>query len=187
MATMFDFIQDIDFQILDFIQEHFRSYWGDRVMVFFTYLGSAVVWVIFCAILLLIRKTRRDGIVASCGLLTGVLVANVIIKNIVQRARPCWIRDGFPVLIKNPKDYSFPSGHTMAATVFTVIMIKKHPRLAFVLVPIALLIAFSRLYLYVHFPSDVLFSFVTGILVGLITFHFEDKIPFNRSHTPSGE
>ena len=177
---MLQAIQNIDFQILDWIQAHLQASFLDPVMAFFTYLGSSVTWIAVIAVLLLWKKTRKDALVSGIGLLGGVLFANVILKNLVARDRPCWIREGYPILISNPKDYAFPSGHTMAAVIFTVIMVRKHPKLAPVLVPVCLLIAFSRLYLYVHFPSDVLFSLVTGIPLGFLTLYIESRIRARR-------
>lgn len=177
---MLQAIQDLDFQILDFIQTHLRFSFLDPVMAFFTHLGSSVTWIAVIALLLFWKKTRKDALVSGLGLLGGVLFANVILKNLVARDRPCWIREGFPILIDNPQDYSFPSGHTMAAVIFTVVMIRKHPKLAPVLIPVCLLIAFSRLYLYVHFPSDVFFSLVTGIPLGFLTLYIENRIRARR-------
>lgn len=182
---MLDAIQRIDFQILDFIQAHFRCGFFDKVLPIYTILGDPLMFVFYCALLLAIKKTRKDGIVVTSGVLSGALICNVILKLLVRRDRPCWIRPDFPLLIKNPSDFSFPSGHTMAMTVFSTVLICRHPKLAWGVVPATLLLMFSRMYLYVHFPSDVLFSFAAGILVGLITVRFEEKIPFNRSHTPS--
>jgi len=178
---MFDAIQELDFRILDWIQLHLSCPVLDPVMVIFTYLGGAITWIILFAILLILRKTRKDALVSGCGVLSGLLVANVILKNVVRRARPCWIRPEITLLIDNPKDYSFPSGHTMAATIFTVIMIRKHPKLAFILVPYTFLIMFSRLYLYVHFPSDVLFSLAVGIILGLLTCFVEGRLKHQHS------
>ncbi len=177
---MFDAIQNLDFQILDWIQAHLRVSFLDPVMAFFTHLGSSVIWIAVIAVLLFWQKTRRDALVAGIGQLGGLLFANVILKNLIARDRPCWIREGYPVLVDNPKDYSFPSGHTMAAVIFTVIMVRKYPKLAPVMVPGCFLIAFSRLYLYVHFPSDVLFSLVTGIPLGLLTLYIESRIRARR-------
>ena len=174
-SDMWDAIQQLDFQVLDWIRANLRSPILDPVMVFFTHLGSSVTWVCLCIVLLFLPKTRKDAFVAGSGLLTGVLVANVILKNVVRRARPCWLRPDISLLISSPKDYSFPSGHTMAATIFTVIMVKKHPKLAFILIPVSLLIMFSRMYLYVHFPSDVLFSLVCGTVIGMLTCAIETK------------
>ena len=184
---MFDAITQIDFRILDYIQAHFRCGFFDRVLPIFTMFGDPLMFVLYCALLIVIRKTRKDGIVVTSAVLSGALICNVFLKLLVRRDRPCWIRPDFPLLIKNPSDYSFPSGHTMAMTAFSTVLIVRHPKLAWVLVPATFLLMFSRMYLYVHFPSDVLFSFVVGIIVGLITCRFEDKIPFNRSHKLSDE
>lgn len=169
-------IQNIDFQILDWIRLHCHTAVGDHVMVLISFLCDPLMWVLYLAVLLLIKKTRKDGIVATCGVLTGALFANVILKNLVGRSRPCWIRPEIPLLVSVPKDYSFPSGHTMATTIFTVIMVKRHPKLGFVLIPLLLLLMFSRLYLYVHFPSDVLFSLVTGTLIGIAVCLLEPRV-----------
>ena len=170
-----DAIQQFDLQILEWIRIHLQNGILDPLMVFFNYLGSAVTWIIFCILLLLIPKTRKDGLVATCGLLSGVLLANVILKNLIRRPRPCWLRPDIPLLVPSPSDYSFPSGHVMASTIFAVIMIRKHPKLASILIPANLLMVFSRMYLYVHFPSDVLFSLVTGTILGLLTCLAESK------------
>ena len=181
---MLQAIQDLDFQILDFIQTHLRVSFLDPVMAFFTHLGSSVTWIAVIALLLFYRRTRKDALVSGIGLLGGVIFANVILKHLIARDRPCWIREGYPVLIGNPTDYSFPSGHTMAAVIFTVVMVRKHPKLAPVLIPIACLIGFSRMYLYVHFPSDVLFSIATGIPLGFLTLYLEKRI--REKHSLSG-
>lgn len=171
-----DFIQNIDFQILDWIRANCHTVIGDRVMVVISTLCDPLMWCFYLVALLLIKKTRKDGITATCGVLTGALIVNVILKNLVARSRPCWIRPDIPLLVSVPTDYSFPSGHTMATTVFTVIMVIRHPKLGFFLIPLDLLLMFSRMYLYVHFPSDVLFSLVAGTIVGITTCILEPKV-----------
>lgn len=162
-------IQDIDFYILDFLQTMARSPFWDKFFAMFTAFGDPVMFLCYCGLLLGIKKTRRDGIMVTSGLLTGLLVGNVILKHLVQRARPCWIRPEVELLIKNPTDYSFPSGHTLSITIFAFILIYNHPKLAYALIPAALLLAYSRMYLYVHFPSDVLAGIVLGLAIGYLT------------------
>ncbi|MBP5491337.1 MAG: phosphatase PAP2 family protein [Clostridiales bacterium] len=169
-------IQNIDFYILDFLQLTARSPFWDKFLSFFTILGDPFMFVCYCAMLLVVKKTRKDGIMVTCGLLSGLLITNVILKNLVRRPRPCWLHPEVQLLIANPKDYSFPSGHTMAATVFTIILVHNHPKLAYGLIPAALLIIYSRLYLYVHFPSDVLAALILGVGVGLLTCYLEPKV-----------
>ncbi|MBO4687197.1 MAG: phosphatase PAP2 family protein [Clostridiales bacterium] len=172
---MLSTIQNIDFYILDFLQTMARSSFLDQFFAHYTSLGDPVMFICYAAILLIIKNTRRDGIMVSCGMLTGLLIGNGIIKHLVHRSRPCWLRPEVQLLIKNPSDYSFPSGHTMTITIFSIILIYNHPKLAYGLIPAALLLAYSRMYLYVHFPSDVLAGLLLGGLIGCATCYFFPK------------
>ena len=101
-------------------------------------------------------------------LAAGVLVGNVCLKNLIARPRPCWL-ESVPLLIGNPTDYSFPSGHTLSSVIGAFMLTAANRRFGILAIPLAALIGFSRLYLYVHFPSDVLASVVIGTLIGGIT------------------
>lgn len=173
---MLEAIQNIDFYILDFLQTMARSPFWDKFFAFFTTLGDPVMFICYAAILLVIKETRKDGIMVSCGLLAGLALGNGLIKHLVNRARPCWIRPEVPLLIKNPTDSSFPSGHTLSVTIFAIILIHNHPKLAYGLIPVALLLAYSRMYLYVHFPSDVLAGLLLGTGIGLATCFLSPKV-----------
>ncbi len=85
-------------------------------------------------------------------------------KNIFARPRPCWL-ETVQLLIASPTDYSFPSGHTLASVIGAYIVTAANRKFGIIAVPLAALVAFSRLYLYVHFPSDVLASLVLGIVI----------------------
>lgn len=173
---MFETIQSIDFSILDFLRFSAHTSFGDKFFPFITIFGNPIMFVFYVLLLLVVKKTRREGIMCACGIGTGALICNVLLKNIVQRARPCWLHPEVELLIETPKDYSFPSGHTMAMVILSVILIYKHPKLAWGLVPFTLLIMYSRLYLYVHFPSDVLFSLIVGFGIGALTCYVESRI-----------
>lgn len=174
---MFFSMQDIEFEILDFIQNNMRSPLMDRIMVFFTWIGEyGIIWLLAGVVLLFIRKYRADGITLLAAIGVGALVANVTLKNLVMHARPCWIRSEIPLLIAVPKDYSFPSGHTMASIIACVVIVHAKPKLAWGVIPLALIISFSRLYLYVHFPTDVLFSMIVGSIIGLSACLVEKKV-----------
>lgn len=162
-------IQSVDFYILDFLQTMARSPFWDKFFATFTTFGDPVMILCYCAILIVLQKTRKDGIMVLCGCLTGLAIGNGLLKFLIRRDRPCWIRPEIELLVKNPSDYSFPSGHTMHIAILSVILIYRHPKLAYGLVPLTLLMAYSRLYLYVHFPSDVLAGLVLGIGIGLLT------------------
>lgn len=126
-----------------------------------TRLGDAgIFWIVLAVVLLCIRKTRRIGLGMGIALALGLLFGNVLLKNLVARARPFTYENALvhvqDLLISAPGDYSFPSGHTLASfSCATVIFAfnKKWGAAAYVL---AALIAFSRMYLFVHFPTDIL-------------------------------
>ena len=138
-----------------------------------TALGNGgVVWLLASGGLLCTRKYRKQGILLLGGLAVGVLVGNVFLKHLMARPRPCWLDTGIQLLVANPTDYSFPSGHTLSSAISAVILTKTDRRFGYAAIPLAVLIAFSRLYLYVHFPSDVLAAAVLGVAIGALTFRF---------------
>ncbi len=96
----------------------------------------------------------------------GVLAGNVCLKNLIARPRPCWLDDSVFMLISVPADYSFPSGHTLASAIGATVLTKTNRKFGWAAIPAAIIIAFSRLYLFVHFPSDILAGAVLGIAIG---------------------
>lgn len=166
-----DFITKMDFAILNWIQEHFRCDILDFTMPYFTSLGSKGIFYILVAVIFIgIPKYRKWGTSLVCSLSLGFLFGNVLIKNIVARTRPYDLADNIVLLVDKLGDFSFPSGHTMAAFEFFMVIgmmpIKRgYKVLAGVM---AFMMAFSRLYLQVHFPSDVLAGMLFGILFGVM-------------------
>lgn len=156
----------------------------DKIMVVITNFGDAgIVWIILAIILLFMKKTRKCGILMLISMFVGVIIGNGIIKHLVARQRPCWIDTNIQLLIANPKDFSFPSGHTLAsfeAAVMIFLHNKKWGTIAFI--P-AVLIAFSRLYLFVHFPTDVLAGAILGTAISLATYFIYNKIA-NKKEQP---
>lgn len=173
----------IEFQILDFIQDFLKTDFGDVVMPAITRLGNqGSIWILLTIILLLIPKTRNAGIIVAGALLLEFFLCNGILKPLVARTRPYDIRTDVLVIINKPKDFSFPSGHTgisFAAASALYFCAKRAGQEAFdfsgltwlwkIAGVLALLIAFSRLYLYVHFPTDVLGGAVLGIFCGWLS------------------
>ena len=80
------------------------------------------------------------------------------------------------VIIATPTDYSFPSGHTLSSTISATILTKTDRRLGYAAIPMAALLAFSRLYLFVHFPSDVLAGAVLGLVIGVVVSRYGPKL-----------
>ena len=149
----------------------------DSLMPKITALGSGgTIWLAAAGGLLCTKKYRKQGVLLLGGLAVGVLVGNVFLKNIIARPRPCWLDPGVGMLVKVPTDYSFPSGHTLSSVIGATILMKTDRRFGWAAIPLAVLIAFSRLYLYVHFPSDILGAAVLGILIGEVTFRWGGHI-----------
>lgn len=133
-------------------------------MCFITKLGNGgVIWILLTVVLFLIPKTRKTGMVMMAALVLDVILCNGILKHIFARMRPCDVNTTVQLLIPRPHDYSFPSGHTAASfAAVGAIFFAGETKLWKPALVLAILIAFSRLYLYVHYPTDIL----GGILVG---------------------
>ena len=153
----------LDWGILHWIQNNITCPFLDAVVPKLTMLGNAgIIWILAGVLLLCTKKYRRQGALVLMGLLAGLLVGNVALKHLVARSRPCWLDPSVQLLIATPTDYSFPSGHTLSSTIAATILAKTDRRFGYAAISLAVLIALSRLYLYVHWPTDVL----GGILVG---------------------
>lgn len=140
----------------------------DLLMPKITLLGdNGAIWLLAAGGLLCTKKYRKQGLVLLGGLAASVLVGNVVLKNLIARPRPCWLDTSVQLLIADPTDYSFPSGHTLSSVIGATILTKTDRRFGYAAIPLAALIAFSRLYLYVHFPSDVAAAAVLGVGIGL--------------------
>lgn len=160
----------LDWTILHEIRAFLTCPLLDMLMPKITMLGnSGAVWILAAGGLLCTKKYRKYGIILLAGLAMGVLVGNVFLKHLIARPRPCWLDQSVPLLIAVPNDYSFPSGHTLASVIGATILTAADRRFGIIAIPLAILIAFSRLYLYVHFPSDILGAVILGLGVGALT------------------
>lgn len=171
-------IQSADFAILDFIQANMRSPILDSVMPFITHLGAGgILWIIFAIVLMCMKKYRRDGFTIAAALILCFIFCNVLIKNIVARTRPFDINTMIEPLVRLPSDFSFPSGHTTAVfATAAALLLCKNRLLGIPVLILAVLIAFSRLYLYVHFPSDVLAGMILGTALAFAAYAIVNKI-----------
>jgi membrane-associated phospholipid phosphatase len=161
---MINVLLQLDGNILLFIQKYIRQDWMNPAWIFITSLGDGgQLWLITAVLLLIPKKTNHVGVTAILAVAIGALITNVALKNMVARIRPYEVVSGLEILIRAPHDYSFPSGHTCSAFSAALVYYRMLPRKwGITAVIIASLIAFSRLYLGVHYPSDVL----GGILAG---------------------
>lgn len=156
-----------EFSVLDFIQAHLSSRAGDIVMPLITHLGdSGMIWAGLALVLLISPKTRKTGAALMAALALEVLCCNLILKPLAARIRPCDVNTAVQLLIPRPDDFSFPSGHTGASFAAASALYFIGSKLRFPALILAVLIGFSRLYLYVHYPTDVLAGAVLGTLLG---------------------
>lgn len=162
-------VTSIDFSILNWIHKHLSCPFFDFIMPKITFLGnSGLIWILIAVIMLFFKESHKTGIELGIGLCSGVLLGNVILKNLIARERPCWINNTVSMLISTPQDYSFPSGHTLSSFIAATIIMHTDKRMGIAAYVLASMIAFSRLYLYVHFPTDVLAGALLGIAIGSI-------------------
>lgn len=160
----------MELRILDFIQTHFRTIPGDYIMIFLSTLGNAgALWIVLTILLICMKKTRETGYLAAGALVTEAVLCNVCLKILIARQRPFDANPVVELLIAKPGDYSFPSGHTAAAfAVVTALFLAGNKKLGWIFGIVAAGIAYSRLYLYVHYPTDVLGGLIVGILSGVL-------------------
>lgn len=170
MNTFLQSVQNLDGEILLQIQQHLRTDMLTPLMKFVTFLGNGGWFWILCAVVLLaIPKTRKTGYAAVLSLIFGVIVTNLLLKNIVARPRPFAEIEALIPLIAKPTDFSFPSGHTTASFAVALVMLRMLPKkIGIPAVVLAALVAFSRLYLGVHYPTDVLVGFVVALVGSLL-------------------
>ena len=160
-----EWIQKLDEAILIFLQEHLQQPWLSALLVFLTTLGDrGLVWIGLGVLMLCTKKYRPCGITLLCALFLGFLCGNVILKPLIARPRPFTTFTEIELLIHPPGGYSFPSGHTLSSFAAAGVICYYHRRLGIAAGILAALIAFSRLYLFVHYPTDV----ITGALIGVL-------------------
>ena len=151
------------------LQNSVRAPWLDAVFTLFTHLGDAgFLWIVLGVILFCIPRTRKMGTAALLALVMGFLCTNVVLKHLVARPRPWLDVAGLVPLVQEGDPNSFPSGHTCAAFAFAAAGLGTFPaKWAKVLALAgAVLMGFSRLYVGVHYPTDVLAGAAVGLLAG---------------------
>lgn len=165
-----DALIKLDGDILLWIQDNLRTGWLDPIMKFITSLGNAgILWIALCILMIIFKKTRQTGIVSACSLAAAFTINNLIIKNVVARTRPYEAIEALNRIVSAQSDYSFPSGHTTASFAVAVVMFMELPKKYGVPALImAFLIAFSRLYVGVHYPSDVIVGMITATIYAII-------------------
>lgn len=141
----------------------------DKIMVALSTIGNAgILWIVLAVILLIMKKTRRCGTQMALAMLLTFIIGNLVLKNMISRDRPCWIDPTVALLVKNPTDFSFPSGHSMNGFTAAVTILFYNKRWGIAAIILASFVAFSRLYNFVHFPTDVFAGVVIGTVVACL-------------------
>ncbi len=165
--------ENIEFEILESIHRFTRSDLLDFLVPKVSWFGnSGFIWIILAIVLLATKKYRRTGIALSAGLILCLILGNMFLKPIVARPRPCWIFDVQDMLIPIPEDFSFPSGHTYSSFLSAFVIFLQNKKWGIVTLLVAIIMAFTRLYLFVHFPTDIL----GGVVLGAVIFFIVRKI-----------
>ena len=156
-------MQAAELAVLDWLQAHLRCDFLDAVMPWISRIcDHGEIWILLAAVLLLLRKHRWTGMSLSFALILDLICCNIVLKPLVGRIRPFLVNTAVELLTAPPADASFPSGHTAASFAAVFALRASGSPLWKPALVLAAGIAFSRLYLYVHWPTDVL----GGILVG---------------------
>ena len=136
-----------------------------------TFLGNAGwFWIVVVLLLLILPFNRKIGVQALVSLILTVIVCNIILKPSIMRCRPCWLEPEVQLLVKVPHDFSFPSGHSNASFAVATAIFTRNKKLGIPALVLAALIAISRLYVFVHWPTDVLAGTCVGICGGIVSY-----------------
>lgn len=181
--------ENFDLPILEWIAANLRCTFLDAVMPVITLLGNGgIFWILMAIVLVCIPKQRKTGFAMGAALFIGLIVCNVTMKPLIARPRPYdYQLEHFgrtiSLLITAPHDFSFPSGHTLASFEAATALMLNNRKLGIPATILAALIAFSRLYLYVHYPTDVICAFIMGIAFGFLGNLLVQKIARKIAHS----
>ena len=174
-------IQNFDFSVLNGIQDLLQCSFLDAVVPILTHLGHGVVWAVFGLIFIFIKKYRFNGICIVSALVATVIISEFIIKPLFLRERPYMLNPEFILLIPEPSGTSFPSSHTSTSFASALQFFGINRRAGIAALIFAAVVAFTRLYLYVHFPTDILGGIILGVSMGLATILIGEKIKYNTT------
>lgn len=171
LGTIFYF--DWELKFLHFLQSIHNPVL-DSIMLFFTNSGNIIMILILISIVY--PKTRRIGIQMYLALFISILIVNCGMKPFIARCRPCWLEPGVKMLIELPQSHSFPSGHSSIFFAMATAVFLSNKRFGIPTLAVASIVAFSRLYLFAHWPTDVMGGIFTGVLSGVLSFLIIDAL-----------
>lgn len=173
---------ELETGILMWIQENLRCAFLNPIVTFITHLGdTGVFWIVLTILLLCIKKTRRLGAFCAAAMILNFLVVNVALKPLIARTRPYDLLDTLKTLVPAEHDFSFPSGHSAISLSCAWVIFRMTPKKWGVpALVLALLISLSRLYVGVHYPTDVIAGVVIGALMAEIAMFALKKVPARK-------
>ena len=164
------FYFDWELDLLHWFQDIHNGFL-DFIVPKITFLGDkGWFWIVLTLIFLAIPKSRKLGVQSAIALVITVFICNIVLKNAVMRCRPCWLEPDVQLLVGIPDDFSFPSGHSNASFAVATAIFTRNKKLGIPALVLAALIAISRLYVFVHWPTDVLVGSLIGICGGITSF-----------------
>ncbi len=167
---MLETITNFDFSVLYWIQENLRTEWLDWICAFLSWAFQlGIPWIILGVVLFCFKKTRAAGAILVAAVVLTFFFNELAIKNAVNRERPCTIDQSVQLAIERPTSYSFPSGHTASCFAAVGTLLFTFKKLGIPLMLFAVLMGLSRMYLFVHFPTDVIAGAALGLLMAWVT------------------
>lgn len=164
-------INQLDNYILCVIEKYVHNKYLDITMPIVTFMGNlGIIWIIMAIILILQKPYRLIGNSIILTLIISTIVGEGMVKHVVRRVRPCNKQDIVSLLSLKPISYSFPSGHTLSSFAVAEMLSMYFTQYKLIFMSIAFLIALSRLYLFVHYPTDVIAGIIIGVLCSKIIF-----------------
>lgn len=168
--------------IVFWIQNHLRAGFLTPIMQLITSLGDdGIFWIVLTVILLIFKKTRKAGLCCALALILDLLVVNIALKPLFARVRPYKVMEDIIIITALPGDHSFPSGHSGCSFAAAWALLKTvDKKWGVPAVVLAALIALSRLYVGVHYPTDVLCGAIIGIILAEIAVRIVRRVSKKR-------
>ncbi len=179
---MLALVSSLDISIINYINENFQFWFLNPIMITISRLGNAgIMWIAIALIFIVFKdkKLKTLGFLILCALLLNYILCDLIIKNIVARPRP-YNTLNIDLLIPKLNSYSFPSGHTSSSFAACFILSKFFKKYSILFFSFAILMGISRIYLNMHYTTDVLAGIILGLLNGMVVFYCFKRSKFNR-------